>query len=124
MCGDSCSHYQVSIFGLLLRRLLKAYATILRFLHMSTVSIEDISVDQFRHFLASDSEIDIELCQASSQLGLATLCEQFETPLIQNLSLETFIPVCTYASLNHRHQVLQGCYIWLKRYISILCFIL
>ena len=115
VCRDSCSHTQVFVFIFLLCRLLKAYVTILRFLHMYTLSIENVSVDQFRHFFASDSEIDIELCQASSQLGLSTLCEKFETPLIQNLSLETFIPVCTYASLNSRHRVLQGCYIWLKR---------
>ena len=79
------------------------------------MSSENVSIDQARHFLSADSSIDIELCEASSKLGLPVLCEKLEAPLVNNLSLETFIPVCTYASLNHRHQVLQGCYTWLKR---------
>ena len=96
-------------------RFLKAYVTVIRFLHLSLMSSSNVSLDQARHFMGHDTGIDIELCSACSRLGLTSLSDKFEASLSLGISLESFIRICTYASLNNRHSVLQLCYIWVKR---------
>lgn len=89
---------------------------VIRFLHLSLLSSTNVSIDQARHLMGHDTGIDIELCAACSRLGLTSLSDKFEASLSVSLSLESFIRICTYASLNNRHTILQLCYIWIKRY--------
>lgn len=79
------------------------------------MSSTNVSLDQARHFMSLNTGIDIEMCAACSRLGLNSLSDKFEASLSLGISLESFIPICTYASMNNRHGILQVCYIWIKR---------
>lgn len=101
-------------------RLFYAFGSILRFIHLPSLSSPTLSIDQMRHLLRPNSEMDVELCIACGTLGLTTLQEHVEEFLLSGLNCRTFIPSCEYASQYKRSKVSDACYSFLKRYDRIL----
>lgn len=96
-------------------RLFYAFGSILRFIHLPSLSSPTLSIDQMRHLLRPNSEMDIELCIACGTLGLTTLQEHVEEFLLSGLNCRTFIPSCQYASQYKRSKVSDACYAFIKR---------
>ena len=101
------------------RRLFNAFGIVVRFLHIQSSLVKNISIDQMRCLLRPNTGIDIELCIACKKLGLPLLEKHFEEFLISGLSLDSWVSVCKYASSYSSVHVLSGCYTFVKRYSRI-----
>ena len=98
-------------------RLFNAFGIVIRFLHIQSSLVKNISIEQMRCLLRPNTGIDIELCIACRKLGLSLLEKHLEEFLIAGLSLENWISVCKYASSYSAANVLNGCYTYLKRFV-------
>ena len=93
---------------------------VIQFLHLKSLSTPSLCVSQMRHLLHPESGLDVELCLASHFLGLSEIQRRVEKSVLSGITLSTYIQTCKYAAQYNMASILRGCYIWLKRFPSIL----